>query len=130
MSEGTGTKTCNWENLRCLYAEDLKGKRFTLTVCSVRDTPKGARLFCASGESEAWDVAFVEKAADGRTPYIQIPKPNAYGKATGLLRTYKMAMGGEPTAEHAGHKLVLYPVKSLKSQTGQAIRIAVQEVQA
>jgi hypothetical protein len=117
----------DWDNLRCLYAEDLKRQRLTLTISAVRDTPKGARLFCHNEESEAWDVAFAAKGKDGKTPYIQIPKPNAYGKATGLLRTYKMAMGGEPCGEHAGHKLVLYPVKSLKSQTGQAIRIAVQE---
>jgi hypothetical protein len=129
----------NWENLKCLYAEDLKNKRFTLTVGDVRETPKGARLFCPkvavkgvenSGYSEAWDVAFAEKAADGRTPYIQIPKLNQFGKATGLLRTYKVAMGGEPCADHVGHKLVLHPVQSAKSQTGQAIRIAVQEGQA
>jgi len=119
-----------WENLRCLYAEDLKNKRVTITVSGVRDTPKGARLYCQSGESEAWDIAFLEHGKDGKTPYIQLPKPNQYGKSCGLLRGYKAIMGGEPCEEHVGHKLTLYPVKSSKSATGQAIRIAVPEQMA
>lgn len=119
-----------WENLRCLYAEDLRGKRVTLTIAGVRDTPKGARLFCQSGESEAWDVAFRESGKDGRTPYIQLPKPNNYGKSCGLLRGFKVATGGEPTEEQVGKKVTLYPIKSTKSATGQAIRVAVPEVMA
>ena len=126
MSE-TADTSVQWNNLRCLYAEDLKNKRATVPIGGIRDTPKGARLFCQSGESEAWDVAFAIRDRDGKTPYIQIPKPNAYGKATGLLRTYKAATGGEPCAEHIGHSITLIPVKSTKSATGQAIRVAVPE---
>lgn len=121
------SETIEWNNIRCLYSEDLKNHHVTLTIAAIRDTPKEARLFCQSGLSEAWDIAFAEKGKDGKTPYIQLPKPNAFGKSTGLLRTYKAATGGEPCASHAGHKIVLYPVKSVKSVSGQAIRIALPE---
>jgi hypothetical protein len=127
MSEQEKVKPVEWNNLRCLYAEDLKGKRVTVTIGGVRETPKGARLFCQSGESEAWDIAFSTKDATGRTPYIQIPKPNDYGKATGLLRTYKAAAGGEPEESHIGKEITLIPVNSKKSATGEAIRIAIPE---
>jgi hypothetical protein len=117
----------NWDNLRCLYAEDLKGKRVTLTIGGVRETPKGARLFCQTGESEAWDIAFTQNDKDGRTLYIQMPKPNGFGKKTGLLRLYNLACGDDPVVAHAGKSIVLYPVASKKSTTGQAIRIAIPE---
>ena len=99
MSEPTAV---NWGSARCVYAEDLNNKQVTVTVGAVRDTPKGAVLFCAGVESEAWDVAFADKGKDGKTPYIQIPKPNAYGKKTGLLRQYVVAMGSTPDAAHVG----------------------------
>jgi hypothetical protein len=114
----------NWENLRCLYAEDLKGKRITLKIGGVRDTPKGARMFSQAGESEAWDVAFDMKDSNGKTPYIQIPKANKFGKASGLLRTYRAAAGGDPSEDQIGKPVVLFPVPSKKSQTGEAIRVA------
>ncbi len=112
-----------WKNLRCLYAEDLKGKAIPVIVGGVRDTPKGARLFSQAGESEAWDVAFAKPDREGRTTYIQIPKPNEYGKKTGLLRGYVAAMGGDPDPSHVGQKIELYPVTSAKAATGQAIRL-------
>ena len=117
----------DWDNLRCLYAEDLKRQRLTLTISAVRDTPKGARLFCHNEESEAWDVAFSAKGKDGKTPYIQIPSPNKFGKRCSLLRQYVMVCGGDPANEHAGKKITLYPTESKKAQTGQAIRIAAAE---
>jgi len=124
MSEKPGV---NWSNLRCLYAEDLRGARWPLVIGGVRETPKGARLFCHNEESEAWDIAFGQPDKEGRTPYIQIPTRNKYGKSTTLLRQYVMATGSEPCAEHVGNKIVLYPVESKKSTTGKAIRIAVPE---
>jgi hypothetical protein len=98
-----------------------------MTIAGVRETPKGARLFCHNEESKAWDVAFATKDKEGRTPYIQIPCPNTFGKRTAMLRQYVMACGGDPEDGHAGKKIVLYPVDSKKSQTGQAIRIAIPE---
>ena len=128
MNEQTTDKPkVNWNNLRCIYAEDLKNKRINRTIGGVRDTPKGARLFSKAGESEAWDVAFTECDKEGRTTYIQIPKPNQYGKKTGFLRGYNLATGGDPDESHVGKTIVLYPVASQKSETGQAIRIAVPE---
>jgi len=124
MSEETKTNTVDWNKLRCLYAEDLKGRKITLTIGGVRETPKGARLFCQTGESEAWDVAFDTPDRNGMTPYIQIPKPNAYGKASGILRTYRAAAGGDPSESQVGTKIVLVAVASKKATTGEAIRIA------
>ena len=127
MSDTQTDTTVNWKNLKCLYAEDLKNKHVSMIIGAVRDTPEGARLFCRNMESEAWDIAFAATTADGKTPYIQIPKPNAYGKASGLLRTYKAATGGDPCEKHVGQKITLIPVKSTKSATGRAIRVAILE---
>ena len=124
MSDG---KKINWNNLRCLYAEDLHNNRVTMTIGAVRSTPNGAKLFCQTGESEAWDIAFDKPDKEGRTCYIQIPKPNNFGKKTGLLRGYVLACGTDPDGSHAGKAITLYPVASKKSATGQAIRIAVPE---
>jgi hypothetical protein len=126
----TEKQKVNWNNLRCLYAEDLHNKRITLTIGGVRETPKGARLFCQTGESEAWDIAFDKPDKEGRTPYVQIPKPNEFGKKTGLLRGYSLACGDDPDPAHVGKAITLYPVKSQKSATGQAIRIAMPEQHA
>ena len=120
----------DWKNLRCLYAEDLHNKRVTLTIAAVRDTPAGARMFCHGDESKSWDVAFAERGKDGATPYLQMPCPNQYGKRSGLLRGYTAATGSDPAPAHVGTKVTLYPVKSTKSATGQAIRIAVPEQMA
>ena len=124
------TPKVNWDNLRCIYAEDLKNSRVTVKIGGVRETPKGARLFCHNEESAAWDVAFGQPDKDGKTPYIQLPAPNKWGKRTTLLRQYVQATGGDPSNEHVGKSITMYPVKSQKSTTGQAIRIAVPEVMA
>jgi hypothetical protein len=116
--------TVNWNNLRCLYAEDIKDCKMKFKIAGVRDTPKGARLFCQSGESEAYDVAFDRKDKQGKTLYIQLPKTNQFGKRAGILRQYVMVCGNEPSAEHIGKEVVLYTKESAKSVTGKAIRIA------
>ena len=130
MSDQENAIKINWNKLRCLYAEDLKNKKVTLEIAGVRNTPDGAKLFCQSGESDAWDIAFSRPDKEGRTPYIQIPKPNNYGKKTGLLRGYVLACGDDPSPEHVGKSITLYPVASKKSATGQASRIAVPEQHA
>lgn len=127
MSEQTTQPTAhavNWSNLRCLYAEDIKDVKTKLRIAGIRDTPKGARLFCQSGESEAYDVAFAHKDKSGKTLYIQIPKANQFGKRAGILRQYVMVTGGEPCEGHIGKEIVLYTKESAKSMTGRAIRIA------
>ena len=115
----------NWSNLRCLYAEDIKDAKYKLKIAGIRDTPKGARLFCQSGETEAFDIAFDKKDRQGKTLYIQIPKANQFGKRGGLLRQYVMVCGGEPDQTHTGKEIVLYTKESAKSITGKAIRIVV-----
>lgn len=116
-----------WVNLRCLYAEMLKNNRVTLTVAAVRNAPE--RLFCPGkrDSSGAWDIGFAEKDKEGHTLYMQIPSPGADGKACGLLRTWRAATGGDPSAESIGQKVTLLPVESKRSATGQAIRIAIPE---
>jgi hypothetical protein len=117
-------QTVNWNNLRCLYAEDIKDVKMKFKIAGVRDTPKGARLFCQSGETEAFDVAFDRKDKQGKTLYIQLPKTNQFGKRAGILRQYVMVCGNEPSTEHIGKEVVLYTKESAKSVTGKAIRIA------
>jgi hypothetical protein len=120
----TAPQIINWSNLRCLYAEDIKDVKMRFKIAGIRDTPKGARLFCQSGETEAFDVAFDRKDKQGKTLYIQLPKTNAFGKRAGILRQYVMVCGNEPSAEHIGKEVVLYTKESAKSVTGKAIRIA------
>jgi predicted RecA/RadA family phage recombinase len=123
----------NWANLRCLYGEDIpQGKQVKCKISGIRDTPKGARLFCQSGESEAWDITLSVIKEDGslstvnsqgKTRYIQIPKVNSFGKPAGILRNYSMACGGEPDKSHIGKIIVLRAKDSAKSVTGKAIKI-------
>ena len=120
-------KSVDWKNLRCLYAEDLKNSRVPVVVGGIRETPKDARLFCHNTSTGAWDVAFATPDKEGRTPYIQIPVPNEFGKRTALLRQYVQAAGGDPDPSQVGTEITLYPVESKKSVTGQAIRIAIPE---
>ena len=120
----TAPQIINWSNLRCLYAEDIKDVKMKFKIAGIRDTPKGARLFCQSGESEAYDVAFDRKDKQGKTLYIQLPKTNAFGKRAGILRQYVMVCGNEPDQSHVGKEIVLYTKDSAKSMTGKAIRIA------
>lgn len=122
------TKGPDWNNLRCLYAEDLPpGRKYPMTIAGIRDTPPKARLFCRGDESKAWDVAFTPPGKDGRTLYIQVPSPNEFGKRAMILRTYVMACGGEPDQSHVGKTLYLHSVPSKKSDTGRALRIASPE---
>jgi hypothetical protein len=118
------TQPVNWSNLRCLYAEDIKDVKMKFKIAGIRDTPKGARLFCQSGESEAYDIAFDKKDKAGKTCYIQIPKANQFGKRAGILRQYVMVCGSEPDQSHVGKEILLYTKESTKSMTGKAIRIS------
>ena len=86
--------------LRCLYAENLQGRRVEVEIESVRTAPRP--LFSAAGECAAWDVMFTTRTKAGEQPYIQIPKPGTDGKATIILRQYIMATGTEPCEDHKG----------------------------
>jgi hypothetical protein len=102
-----------YDGTKYLYAEQLKGKRVTLTIKSVT----GGVEFCDArgAKSQGFDIAFAET-------------DKVLG-VTGITvrRQIFMATGTEDPAGMAGKKLTLYAVKSAKSATGQAIRVAVPE---
>jgi hypothetical protein len=105
-----------YDGTKYLYAEQLKGKRVTLTIKEVT----GGIEFCdARGQkTTGFDIAFVES-------------DKVLGM-TGITvrRQLFMATGTDDPNAMAGKKITLYPVKSAKSATGQAIRIAVPEQMA
>lgn len=102
-----------YDGTKYLYAEQLHGKRVTLTIKSVT----GGVEFCDArgGKTKGFDIVFAET-------------DKVLGM-TGITvrRQLFMATGTDDPAAMAGKKITLYPVKSVKSATGQAIRIAVPE---
>ncbi len=105
-----------YDGTKYLYAEQLKGKRVTLTIKGVI----GGVEFCdvRGAKSHGFDITFTET-----------------GKVLGMTgitirRQLFMATGTDNPEQMAGKKITLYPVKSAASATGQAIRIAVPEQMA
>jgi len=100
-----------YEGLPYIYAEQLKGKRVTLTIKSVK---YGAKFHEPHTHDEkiGFDIAFEET-------------PKLLGM-TGVTvrRQLYVATGTEDTDKMAGKSIVLYPIESSRSATGQAIRIA------
>lgn len=105
-------KASIYDGLRYIYAEQLKGKRVTLTIKAVT----GAEFCDTRGmKSKGFDLAF-----------------NETDKVFGIVgstvrRQVYMATGTEDPAAMIGKKITLYPIKSAKSATGVAIRVAVPE---
>jgi hypothetical protein len=100
-----------YDGLPYIYAEQLNGKKFALTIKSVT----GGAEFHNPQTHEVtigFDIAFEET-------------PKLLG-VTGVTvrRQLYAATGAESPADMAGKKIVLYPVKSTRAATGQAIRIA------
>jgi hypothetical protein len=105
-----------YDGTKYLYAEQLKGKRVTLTIKGVA----GGVEFCDSrgAKSLGFDITFAETdKVLGMTGIT-------------IRRQLYMATGTDDPAAMVGKKITLYPVKSAKSATGQAIRIAVPEQMA
>ena len=109
-------KTSIYDGCRYLYAEMLKGKRVSLTIKSV----VGGVEFCDNrgAKTQGFDVVF-----------------NETDKVLGMTgitvrRQLFMATGTDDPSAMVGKKITLYSVKSAKSATGQAIRIAVPEQMA
>ncbi len=101
-----------YDGARYLYAEQLKGKRVNLTikaVASEKIVGDGGR------KSDGFALSFVETdkllVISGMT----------------IRRQLAMACDTDDPDAMAGKKIVLYPVNSAKSISGQAIRIAVPE---
>ena len=106
-----------------LYAERLKGKRVTLTI---KEVVSDVEFFCmqSNKKEKGFDVVFEEKAHGS-------DKPMKLGvTSTTVKRQLFMACGTDEIKDMAGKKITIYPVKSAKSATGQAIRIAVPEFAA
>jgi hypothetical protein len=105
--------TSIYDGTRYLYAEQLKSKRVELTIKRV----VGGVEFCdlRGQKATGFDVEFVER-------------DRVLG-VTGITvrRQLCMATGTDDPEKMTGKKITLYPVKSVKSATGLAIRIAVPE---
>jgi hypothetical protein len=100
-----------YDDLEYLYAENLKGKRVTLTIKSVKS---GAKFFCPQSNTTntGYDVEFVET-------------PKKLGiTGTTIRRQLGIAAGTDDPNEMGGKKIILFSMKSQKSATGIAIRIA------
>jgi len=104
------TDTSIYQGIPYLYAEQLKGKRVTLTIKGVK---YGATFHDPNSHEEktGFDVAFEET--------------DKLLGITGVTvrRQLYLATGTEDITEMAGKKIVLYPVKSTRAATGLAIRI-------
>ena len=100
-----------YDGLDHLYAEQLKGKRVTLTIKSVKG---GVEFFCAQSNknNKGFDIAFEET-----------PKLLGVTGAT-VRRQLFVATGTETPSEMVGKKIILYPETSKRSATGLAIRVA------
>jgi len=105
-----------YDGTKYLYAEQLKGKRYTVTIKGV----VGGVEFVdqRGGKNTGFDVAFAETE-------------KVLG-VTGITvrRQLAMACGTDDPAQMVGKKITLYSVKSAKSATGLAIRVAVPEQMA
>ena len=100
-----------YDNLEYLYAENLKGKRVTVTIKSVKS---GAKFFCPQSNTTniGYDVELVET-------------PKKLGlTGTTIIRQLGIATGTDDPSEMGGKKIILFPMNSKKSATGIAIRIA------
>ena len=104
-----------FDGMDYLYAEQLKGKRVTLTIKAVT-----AQEIIGDGgrKSNGFALAFAET-----------PKKLVIAGAT-VRRQLAMACESENPDEYAGKKITLYPVQSARSISGQAIRIAIPEHKA
>ncbi len=101
-------------DVKYVYGEKFAdGKKATVTIKSVT---YGAEFFDMSGRKTiGWDIAFVET-------------PKLLG-VTGVTvkRQLTTALGTEDPEKMVGKKITLYGVKSAKSATGWAVRVAKAE---
>jgi len=104
-----------YDGLDYLYAEQLRGKRVTLTIKGV---DMGQEFIHEGRKSLGFNIRFEES--------------DKLLGVTGVTvrRQLFMATGTDDPGAMAGKRITLYPVKSTRSATGQAIRIAVPEQMA
>lgn len=101
-----------FDGMEYLYAEQLKGKRVTLTI-------KGAQQQEIIGDGG-------RKSTGYTVSFVETKKKLVVSGAT-VRRQLAMACQTEDPDEFAGKKITLYPVPSSRSVSGQAIRIALPE---
>ena len=106
-----------YDGLPHLYAEQLKGKRVTLTIEKVK-----------SG-AEFHNQQTNEKTIGFEVVFKETEKMLGITGST-VRRQLFLATGTDDPEAMAGKKITLYPVKSTRSATGQAIRIAIPEQHA
>ena len=104
-----------YDGTKYMYAEQLKGKRVTLTIKKIVG---GIEFYSQAGIQKGFDVFF--------------EKTDKILGVTGVTvrRQLFMATGTEETDEMKGKEITVYPVKSTRSATGEAIRIAIPEQMA
>ena len=99
-----------YDGLPYIYAENLHGKRVSLTIKGVKS---GVEFTSADGHKKiGFDVSFAETKKILGLPGVTV------------RRQIADATGTENPAEMVGHKITLYSVPSKKAATGIAIRIA------
>lgn len=105
------TKTSIYDGLKYLYAEQLKGREVTLTIASI--TMGVEFVDVRGGKALGFDMHFKETdkilGVTGST----------------IRRQIATATGEDEPTKLIGKKITLYPVKSVKAATGQAIRVKV-----
>lgn len=101
-----------FDGMEYLYAEQLKGKRVTLTIKAV----EGKEIIGDGGrKSTGFTVSFAET------------KKKLIVAGATVRRQLAMVCQSENPDDYAGKQIVLYPVASNRSVSGQAIRIALPE---
>lgn len=105
-----------YDGMKYLYAENLKGKRVSLTIKAVTG---GVKFVDSRGGSNiGFDITFAET-------------DKVFGVTGSTVRRQLfMATGTEDPEQMVSKKITLYSVKSQKSATGLALRVAVPEAMA
>lgn len=107
----TPTKSI-FDGMEYLYAEQLKGKKATVTIKSVEQK----EIISDRGmKSLGFAISFTET------------KKKLIVTGATVRRQLAMVCGSENPDDFIGKQIVLYPVASAKSVSGQAIRIAIPE---
>ena len=99
-----------FDGMEYLYAEQLHGKRYSVTISGVEQRE-------IVGDGGRKSMGFV-------LSFNETPKKLVVTGST-VRRQLAMACGTDDPDQFAGKKVVLYPVASTRSVSGQAIRVAV-----
>lgn len=101
-----------YDGLKYLYAEQLQGKRVSLTI---KDIQSETVIGDGGRKTQGHVLSFVET---GKQLVVT---------GSTIKRQLSMATQTEDPDAMKGKKITIYPVPSAKSVSGQAIRIAVPE---